>query len=216
MASEYYYHHEQQEQAPVKQKKICVIRPPISGEAGIYVSRYFTKRQAPYDLARFNGWYPTAYDDVARVVIPCVSLIPGHKFWQARAVCDNLVNVKRYDSPSASRLDALVVCYPRTPPIKETTVVVEGPFDALAAAEVGYTGIGLMGCTPSDEVLNHLVTLLYGSKFVLIPDNGFKYPCMITAQKLATKNRYGSIIELPKEYKDLSEVPLIERQKLTF
>src|SRR5207245_2951688 len=106
---------------------------------------YLQDRYLDFDLAVYNHWYlsHSAGDDHTRIVIPATSMIEDHIYWQARAIYPHVKH--KYQSPTASRLDALVVVYPPEHEDSGMIVVVEGPMDALAAADVGYTGIALMG-----------------------------------------------------------------------
>jgi DNA primase len=49
-------------------------------------------------------------------------------------------------------------------------VVVEGPMDALAAAECGFDSIALMGINPGKLALEHLVTLIAKRNTLILLD----------------------------------------------
>lgn len=132
---------------------------------------YLVARQLSYILAKDNGWFPAYYKNAPRIVIPC-SNSAGIAYFQAR---DMTGKAKlRYASPPASRQDSIVVVWPGCAlgSTIKGTVIVEGPCDALAAAEFGYLSIALMGNDPPEEVIQHIVATVKG-KFepvIVIPD----------------------------------------------
>ena len=162
------YHHEQQE----KTKKWTGLRPgfpEIDRHWLPLMKMYLLDRQLSYIRAKDNGWYPAFYKGTPRIVIPC-SNSAGVSYFQAR---DMTGKAKlRYASPPASRQDSIVAVWPDSGTRIKGTVIVEGPMDALAAAEFNYLGIALMGNDPSEEVIQHIVELVKG-KFepaIVVPD----------------------------------------------
>lgn len=172
------YDHEYAERT---QKPLVPLRPVVMPpyEHGLVgrMKQYLEQRNLSHSLALDNGWYPTMdYDLCPRVVIPASSLANSWPYYQARLMIEAHSSIKRYVSPSAPRGDALAVVFPnigpKTPyPICRGVVIVEGPMDALAAAGLGYVGIGLMGNTPNDAVLNHIEEIVktFGT-CIIIPD----------------------------------------------
>ncbi len=136
---------------------------------------YLATRRLSAEVAEANVWYPTrkANDDFLRICIPCVTPVEGHVYWQARAVSPKAFI--RYQSPKASRLDAVV----RVQPLNEhgdrydaaTCVVVEGPMDALAAAACGYDSFALMGITPPQSTVEYLSSLINRRRTIVLLDN---------------------------------------------
>lgn len=124
---------------------------------------YLRRRGLNDLLAEENGWYPSRHagDDDLRIVIPAVSPVQGHAYWQARSVDDV---VFRYKSPFGQRHGAIirVTAFPDSKGERATPfcVVVEGPMDALAAAECGYDSFAIMGITPGKDALTYLAKLI--------------------------------------------------------
>lgn len=205
------YAHERGERRQGHTPSKPVVLPPLSTAHWPHMKAYLRKRGLSHPLAEHNGWYP-AVDRYAthRIVIPAQSLVNTWPYYQARAM-DN--NPKRYDSPSAPRGDALVICHP-SDSTHEYVVLVEGPMDALAAAECGYTSIALMGNTPNDAVLTHVreVAKPYRGIIVLSDVDAISEAVEVT-HRLWTA---GSIAVLRpiNGYKDLAEVPYEKRQAI--
>lgn len=137
---------------------------------------YLQGRDLSSRLADENGWYPSrnAMDNFLRIVIPAVSTFngfaSGHVYWQARAVSSN-VHI-RYQTPKGPRNGALI--HVRAFPDDEHSrkvVIVEGPMDALAVAACGYDAIALMGMSPGDAALVHLVKLVAKRPALVVLDN---------------------------------------------
>src|SRR2546426_8831009 len=126
---------------------------------------YLSGRGLDFYLAKHNGWYGSnhANDNAPRIVIPAtvgvMSQNAKHKYWQARAMDNNPI---RYQSPYGSRLDAIIVVYPKGGACSDRigkALLVEGPMDALAGAAEGYYSIAMMGNTPSLAILEHIATV---------------------------------------------------------
>ena len=161
------YPHEREEDTP--KKPYCRSLPPRDDGLTQRMQTYLEGRRLDYRLAVANMWYPSsqAGDNAPRVVIPATSGIRGNTFWQARALDDN---PKRYQSPHASRGDAVVIVWPERH-VVDIAVVSEGPMDALAAAGVGALGVALMGATPPEETLLLTKQYLRGIlSIIVIPD----------------------------------------------
>ncbi len=175
------------------------------------MAEYLEARGLCFRLARRNWWYGSycAGDRAPRIVIPATSKIPGNVYWQARAMDDN---PKRYMSPLAPRGDAVVAVWPFNKEIVRS-VVVEGPMDALAAAETGCLGVALMGATPSQDALNLTATLVCGTICSVVADMDAQEPAVGFARHLWTEGISASIV-LPSPYKDLAEMPLEERKRI--
>ncbi len=172
--------------------------PPPAEHAWPEVERYLRGRGLDPALARHAGWYPAEWAGALRVVIPALTAGPP-RFWQARAITE-APGVRRYESPRAPRGEAVVAVFP--PGASHGTVLVEGPFDALAAAGEGYVGIAWMGHRPTPEALDWARALA-------------RPPVAIVADRDATVDalriwrrfpgaRYG---EPPPPYKDLAACP---------
>jgi hypothetical protein len=172
-------------------------------------TNYLMERGLDPVLAKDNKWYPTLdVDEVPRIVIPATNTT-GHGFWQARATVEH---PKRYQSPSVSRGDSVVLVWPYSAP--EKVVVVEGPMDALAAAECGVLGVSLMGNTPTPAVLNHVSILLPSLPVLVIGDSDAINEAARLVGALATRGRKVTIRLLPCGVKDIAELNVDERRKV--
>lgn len=171
---------------------------------------YLKSRWLSVSRARLNGWYPSycAGDRQPRVVIPATTT-PPNIFWQARSLNEAL---PRYQSPIGNRGNAIVLVWPKVDPVKRV-VIVEGPLDALAAAECGDLGLALMGSQPTEEQLLHAARFTRSRQVLLMPDND--QPTVLLALLPFFVNRSaGCKIILPSPYKDLAEMPPDERERL--
>lgn len=204
------YAHERGERRQGLTPSKPVVLPPPSTALWPRMEAYLHNRGLSFRLAKINGWYPTLDRySTARIVIPTQSLLNTWPYYQARAM-DN--NPKRYDSPSAPRGDALVICYPYIS--RDHLVLVEGPMDALAAAECDYTGIALMGNTPSTTVLDHVrnVAALY-SGIIVLSDVDAVGEAVEIVHQLWTAGCHA-VLRTINGYKDLAEVPLEKRRSI--
>lgn len=183
---------------------------------------YLERRGLSPALAEENGWYPStgAGDSWPRVVIPAVRR-DGVVYWQARAMDDaaaqqkGAVNFRRYQSPNISRGDALVVVhpFPTVARIPRLCAVVEGPMDALAAAECGVCGVALMGNSPSEEVIDHLRVIIKGfQKAVVVSDLDAVTEAVQVCVAIVPYCRAAVSTAYP--HKDLASMP--PAQRLTF
>jgi hypothetical protein len=200
------YDHEKPERAATG--NYCKVLPEHTLlDEGSLLDDYLYSRGLCAKLARENGWYLSrkAGDWHDRIVIPAKSEIKDLRFWQARYIGTD-PTIKRYMSPHGPRMDALVVIYPDGVPT--SVLIVEGPCDALAAAEVGALGIALLGATPSHLVLDHLAIRCQGfTKIVVLPDQDALDKGVGIIQALAERGVFACIARVPVEYKDLAEVP---------
>jgi hypothetical protein len=187
----------------------CAHRPPPEPAMWPALHGYFRARRLSGELAAENGWYPSraAGDSAYRVVIPTVASDPRNNFWQARALDEGVT--PRYQSPAACRGDAVVVVRPGRAPVS-AVVLVEGPFDALAAAGAGAVGIALMGCTPGAAVLAHVKALAGQAQVFLVPDRD-ALPAWV---KIWNTFPSATCLMLDPPYKDLAEVPPDARRAL--
>lgn len=204
------YAHERGERRQGSTPTKPVVLPPLSTAHWPQMKDYLRKRGLSPTLARLNGWYPTIdRSNTPRVVIPAQSLLNTWPYYQARAMDDS---PKRYDSPAAPRGDALVVCYPRHD--ADRAVIVEGPMDALAAAEVDCVGIALMGNTPSDDVLRHLRELTSQYTYItVLSDVDAHSEAVEITHRLWTAGCMATFRTI-KGYKDLAEVPYAKRKQV--
>lgn len=91
-------------------------------------------------------------------------------------------------------------------------IVVEGPMDALAAAGIGYLGVGLMGNTPTPATITHLVELADvfadndRAKFLIVPDNDAPREAAMLAARLWERGVRCTIRQIVG-YKDLAAMP---------
>ncbi|MGL5935298.1 MAG: hypothetical protein ACRCZI_06705 [Cetobacterium sp.] len=94
------------------------------------------------------------------------------------------------------------------------SIVVEGPMDALAAAGMGYVGIGLMGNTPNSAVLDHIEELvkIYGDCYVVPDRDAFQQGAEVTAKLWARGVR--CTLKVIRGAKDLAELSQEQRLRL--
>lgn len=175
--------------------------------AGYALVRYLENRELSSKLALENGWYMSANagDHFSRIVIPA-PLGSGAVYWQARAIHSN-VNM-RYQSPCASREDALVILYNDEITSPTEIVVTEGPMDALAALEAGpYVAVALMGNNPPIKALLRLGNFLPHLPFIMVADSDSVASMAAVSLYLAgTHNRLSRVV-YPSPYKDLALCP---------
>jgi len=184
--------------------------PPVSPDLWPMFYDYLIGRGLDAGLARDSGWYPTcrAQDTLPRILIPATRT-DGRIFWQARAIDGG--ESRRYQSPSGSRGDALIIVRPESP-IIDRAALVEGPFDALAAAECGVLGIALMGNTPNQESLEHVAALLVPiSMLYVISDSDALRESTHTMTWLRLRTSAKAQLWYPHPYKDLADMPFEKR-----
>lgn len=130
--------------------------------------KYLSGRNLNSLLAKVNNWYPSrnAGDAKLRIVIPAITHVPGHVYWQARLIGKYGI---RYQSPKGPRCDALIYVKPWFDK-RNANVIVEGPMDSLAAAEYGFHAFSLMGVQPPDSTIRFLSSMLEGNETYLILD----------------------------------------------
>lgn len=207
----------------VARKPYCRELPLISEDSEDWAQFYdfLEDRGACLRLAKLNAWYPSrqAGDDMPRVVIPATSRDPSNQFWQARLLFtpgrpDDPSPPKRYQSPHAARGDAIIVTHPDED-APAGTVLVEGPFDALAASELGFVGVALMGNTPSDEVLNHAAEWLKAGPPALFCPDGDAMPQTGDLVHRLLLHHGVNNLRVVSVYpcKDLAEMSLDERRR---
>jgi len=172
---------------------------------------YLVSRGLNPTLARHNGWYPSlrAGDSALRIVMPASPA--ALNFWQARMIeapSKGLMQ-KRYQSPHGARGPAVIVVYP---PIIETLdiAIVEGPMDALAAADAGIVGISLMGNSPPNVAIEYILDAFQGYEFIVVPDRDSYSEAAKTTTKLAARGR-ATRLQTILPWKDLAEVPREKR-----
>lgn len=171
---------------------------------------YVQNRGLNAGLAMKNGWYYSerAGDTDRRVVIPCTHS-SGRVYWQARAI--EPTAVKRYQSPPYSAEGAFVLVWPEDKP--RGVVLVEGPMDALAAAECGYAGVAAMGNRPGANLLQNVLNQFPGQKIVVVPDVDAIRAGATTVGRLALLGASARLL-FPVGAKDLSRMSLLARGRL--
>lgn len=190
-------------------------RPPMPEEETRLLpemKRYLLSRKLSYKVAKDSGWYATSkVDGYDRIVIPCTNSA-GIPYYQARAI-DDWTHV-RYNSPPARRNDSVVLVWPKLNTLIRGTVIVEGPMDSLAAATLGYLGVGLMGNQPPEGAVEYIVSLIKGAyePVIILPD--LDHPEM-GSWMLASLAIHGitTRVRLPPR-KDLAALQIWEREKL--
>lgn len=185
--------------------------PGVSPEYWPTFDKYLKARGLNPALARENKWYPSisAGDSEPRIVIPATNTT-FHGYWQARAMTDV---EKRYQSPAVPRGDSLIVVWP-VGLHPERVAVVEGPMDALAAADVENTvGIALMGNQPNDKILSHVTMISSSLPILVVGDSDAMREATQTVAALAMRGRNTKLVML-NGAKDIAELNLDQRRKV--
>ena len=186
-------------------------RPGFPEPCADYTNRmrdYLTDRQLPFTVARQNGWFPAYYKGAPRIIIPC-SNSANVPYFQGRDMTGK--SKLRYASPAASRDDSIVVVWPSER--AKGTVIVEGPMCALAAADLGFLGIAVMGNQPTVAVLDHISSLVRNFQpVIVVPDMDMMEFGPKVLGPLAQDGISGAI--LVPYAKDFAGMSLKERRKL--
>ena len=198
-----WYAHEQQERKP--NTSPMNTDWPVRDRDSKATIAYLESRNLDSKLALWNGWYQscTAGDYCLRVVIPAVTHVIGHVYWQARDITGR--SWLRYQSPNGPRHEAFVAVLPKHKPVG--VVIVEGPMDALAAAGAGYLGLAMMGMVPSLATIAHVSLFLAIKEYDTLPvlvimDRGEAANSTRIATRLASDGITAKVAELPA--KDLA------------
>jgi hypothetical protein len=93
------------------------------------------------------------------------------------------------------------------------TVVAEGPFDALAAADVGCIGIGLMGNKPPSIVWDHIWDRYHGNKILLVSDIDSVGDTVQWQAQLAIRGMKSQVV-VPSGVKDFAALTKEQRIQL--
>ncbi len=209
-----WYSHEAQErrEAQDRPQRPPAVLPACAPGLWVKMQYYLEGRGLNFRLAERNGWYPSnsAGDEESRIVMPGTRGDEG-VFWQARTMLPNAA--KRYQSPRADRADALILVKPdgKSP---TRAALVEGPMDALAAAEIGLLGIAIMGNTPNMVVLDHIARLIQTCAVAyVIPDSDALFSAARLTTWIRTHTKTASQLWYPYPYKDLAAVPLEKRKE---
>lgn len=204
------YQHEYKERRENTKPLKPVVMPAVNEELDRVMIHYLESRCLSAELAILNGWYPSEDYGTPRLIIPASTATNTWPYYQARAMLESPI---RYKSPSAPRGDALVVVYPEGK--ASGVVIVEGPMDALAAAGEGFVGVGLMGNTPGDDVLNHLESILktFPGTCLVIPDRDALSKGAEVTAKLWTRNLKCELRPI-QGAKDLAELSPSQRSLL--
>lgn len=170
---------------------------------------YLCSRELAPTLALRNRWYPSdsAGDGAPRVVIPA----SGHLttgFWQARLMDDAWPGAKRWQSPHGTRGDAIVIAWPRH--LGSRAVVVEGPMCALAAAELGFIGVSMLGAAPPRAAVAYAMGVLSGCNTIVVPDRDRPDLLAKLVANFATVGR--AHVRVPTTSKDLAEMSRKQRE----
>jgi hypothetical protein len=215
-------------------KPFCRTYPLPTTSLNAKMRLYLEHRGLDVATAVSNGWYPTkAIDGWGRVFIPCLSDQDENMYWQARlleppcrptspveqtlAAKSGLSMPRRWESPhGVSRGNAVGVVWPPARTVTSSAlprgVVVEGPMDALACAELGYVSVALLSATPSEECLALTSRLLCGIMTLVIMDCGAEEPMIFNAGWLRERGVHCRLVN-PYPYKDIAAFPKDERRR---
>lgn len=189
---------------------------------------YLHGRDLSYETAIENGWYPTdrvrERDPVVRIVIPATNE-HGRPYWQARAM---LPHDLRYRSAKGGRFGSIVIVWPMLPLVDKKgevrsiravwgcppMVLVEGPMDALAAADLGHFSIATMGALFFNYALKYIKRYVnIKTPVIVIPDldlPDFGVENVIALAKAGRK----VVMRLPVGGKDLAKMKPKAREAL--
>lgn len=187
-------------------------RPEPNWALDLLFGSYLASRQLDSRLARANNWYPSssAGDGLPRAVVSCEGNITSG-FWQARLMVDvGAASALRWQSPHGDRGDAVAMVFPRGEPLGG--VVVEGPMCALAAADLGYLGVALLGATPSQHVWVNVLTTLVGFNIVAVADRD--RPDLAARWVAPLSNAGPTRLVVPTLAKDLADHTIEQRRQL--
>lgn len=214
------YTHEARERVAAARDPLPVTdrpMPPVSARLWPGFTRYLSQRGLSAPLARENGWYPSedvpgdAPGVVPRIVIPATASA-GHIYWQARAMGPW---EPRYRCPRYPRRDAIVWTWPERSRARGV-VVVEGPMDALAAAEVGFYGAAMMGVDPPYAAITFLALWCrrhaYVQKAVIVPDGDASGPTLSKVALVLASLGIDAYTLTPRD-KDLASMSAADRKE---
>lgn len=204
---------EERREESEKPKEYCQTYPKREDFLWTEVREYLKFRGLSFETAVYNGWYPSrqAGDNLHRLVIPATAT-GNNKYWQARIMLKEVPSdIRRWQSPPNSRGNALVTVWPVEGNMSTAAVVVEGPLDALAAAEAGFLGISLMGVAPPAEALELLGKIVVDLPIIVAWDADQPEPWIEVLKQLWRHATRG--VQLVDVYpkKDLAEVALDKR-----
>ena len=203
----FYDHEEPRKESRWEAGSVCTdLAPKNKSKYTMLMCNYLEGRGLRYGFARRQGWYPCERKG-ARILIPATSQIPGHTYWQARAIEGQEL---RYESPNGPRRDSLIVMDRKS----AATAIVEGPMDALAMAEIGVNAIALMGISPNDEALQHLVSLTSGKSVVYCLCDRDQVHGMMKVQSYLAQREIYSELKCPVLGKDVAEMTVEERKEV--
>ena len=201
-------------------KPYCSRLPSCSQRLWPKFDDYLRGRKLNHALARANNWYPSrTVDGYDRAVVTTTSDQPGNLYWQARLLgalgsappLDLPEGVRRWESPHGiARGNAVCMVWPDQK--NGRSVVVEGPMDALAAAELGFLAVGLMGVTPAIEVLDLTSRLLRGTVCLVVPDQHATKPMAMNLIELGSRGLKCHLITHP--FKDLADAAPAARRRI--
>lgn len=215
-----FYPHEQKLHKP--EPRFVSPMPSTNAFAQELASIYIAKRGLSVELALLNGWYGSvnAGDRYCRVVIPAINT-GSFPYWQARLIGEAVEEAPRYQSPSSPRGDSLVIIKPKELYANQPVAIAEGPFDALALAEMGYIGIALMGNNPPISVWGHfskrydyrLHNAIERMKVTLVADRD-SIGATTTWQAQLGVRGYFSRIVIPEGGKDIASLTVEQRKQV--
>ena len=168
---------------------------------------YLHSRKLDPLLARANGWFPAVYSHAPRIVIPC-SNKAGVPYFQARDVSGKAE--LRYASPPASRDDSVCLVWPME--ASKGSVILEGPMCALAAADLGYVGVAVMGNQPNREVLAHITSLVRAFQPVQVVPDADTANLGVEVLSWLSQEGISCLMRIPPK-KDLAEMAVKERMR---
>jgi len=212
------YKHESHPQ--VKHYNLCLSKPmPLPNEAATKLAElYIRNRGLDSVLAFHNGWYGSnnAGDGFDRVVIPAINS-KGVPYWQARYIGNVAFNfVPRYQSPASPRTNSIIIVNPLNySGTLQSVGIAEGPFDALAIAELGYIGVALMGNNPPAIVWDHIIGRYHWPtyQFTVVADSDDVASATLWQAQLAVRGFKARIV-IPDGVKDVAALPYSGRSRL--
>lgn len=206
-------------------KPYCSHLPECGQRLWPKFDNYLRGRKLNHALARANNWFPSLHvDGYARAVVTTTSDQPGNLYWQARLISHEKASgslqdqrspaeatPRRWESPhGVSRGNAVCMVWPDQK--NGRSVVVEGPMDALAAADLGFLAVALMGVVPAMEVLDLTYRLLRGTVCLVVPDLGATKPMCQNIIELTARGLKCHLTTHP--FKDLADANPADRKRI--
>lgn len=192
-----------------ERESLALPAPPAAWSLGHKMDRYLTRRRLNPGIARRNGWYPAHMPPGWGIVIPLVADKPVYQIRRARGE-------PRYQT-FGDRGDAIALLLgPQSQGRLPAAAIVEGPMDALAAAEILGLGVAMLGNAPPDAAILRAARLIdsCAENAILVPDSDSLQEAAKLSRRLSQLGVRVLFRPPPQGYKDLAEMPRRLRKEL--